>query len=391
MGGRQIDSYQELFYTGKESFEARGAQIHMETPVTEVDFANKVVHCRKLDGTTFQESYDKLILATGLLPISSNLPGINFLKLFQEGQEVDRQISDSAVKKVAVTGAGYTGVEIAEAARRRGKEVLLFDVAPCSLATYYDTWFTGDMDQNLRDHGIETHFSEGATAYIGTDRVEAIETAKGRYDVDMVINAICFVPNSELGRDHLDCLSNGAYRVGRHQRTSDPDVYAIGDCASLYSNALRGETYIALAASAVRSGIVAGHNVGVTPLEAAGVQGSNGISIFGLRMVSTGLSVKAAEKNGLKVKYSDFEDLQRPSFMKENSKVKIRLVCEAESRRLVGAHMASREDISMAIHLFSLAVAEGVTADKLKLLDIFFLPRFSQPYNYITMAALKAE
>ena len=67
------------------------------------------------------------------------------------------------------------------------------------------------------------------------------------------------------------------------------------------------------------------------------------------------------------------------------------LVYEEDSRRLVGAQMASTEDISMGIHVFSLAIEEGVTIDKLKLLDIFFLPHFNQPYNYITMAALKAE
>ena len=394
--GRQIDSYENLFYTNKEAFEAKGAQIYMETSVTRIDFEKKIVYCEKKDGSAFEESYDKLILATGSLPISPNLPGkdlkgISFLKLFQEGQEVDRQISDPAVKRVAVVGAGYIGVEIAEAAKRRGKDVLLFDVAPCSLASYYDTWFTDDMDKNLQDHGIETHFCERATAYKGTERVEAIVTDKGEYPVDMVINAIGFIPNTELGREHLQCLANGAYHVDNHQQTSDPDVYAVGDCASIYSNALRAETYIALATNAVRSGIVAGHNVGGTKLDAIGVQGSNGISIFGYNMVSTGLSVRAAEKNGMKVKYSDFEDLQRPGFMKENAKVKIRLVYEEDSRRLVGAQMASTEDISMGIHVFSLAIEEGVTIDKLKLLDIFFLPHFNQPYNYITMAALGAD
>ena len=136
---------------------------------------------------------------------------------------------------------------------------------------------------------------------------------------------------------------------------------------------------------------MAGHNIGGTPLESIGVQGSNGISIFGYNMVSTGLSVSAAEKNGMKVSYTDYEDLQKPGFMKENAKVKIRIVYETESRRVVGAQMASTEDISMGIHMFSLAIEEGVTIDKLKLLDIFFLPHFNQPYNYITMAALNAK
>lgn len=394
--GRQIDSYENLFYTNKEAFEAKGATIYMETSVTNIDFSNRVVCCQKSNGETFQETYDKLVLATGSLPISPDLPGkdlkgLSFLKLFQEGQEVDRQICDPTVKRVAVIGAGYIGVEIAEAAKRRGKDVLLFDVAPNSLASYYDTWFTDDMDKNLHEHGIETHFGERATAYKGTDRVEAIVTDKGEYPVDMVVNAIGFIPNTALGRDHLKCFKNGAYHVDRHQQTSDPDVYAVGDCATIYSNALQADTYIALATNAVRSGIVAGHNIGGTPLESIGVQGSNGISIFGYNMVSTGLSVRAAEKNGLKVKYTDYEDLQKPAFMKENAKVKIRLVYEESTRRLVGAQMASTDDISMGIHVFSLAIEEGVTIDKLKLLDIFFLPHFNQPYNYITMAALGAE
>ena len=99
----------------------------------------------------------------------------------------------------------------------------------------------------------------------------------------------------------------------------------------------------------------------------------------------------AAERFGMDVEYTDFEDTQRPGFMKENEDVKIRIVYEKSTRRIVGAQLSSREDVSMAIHMFSLAIEEGVTIDKLKLLDIFFLPHFNKPYNYITMAALNAK
>lgn len=394
--GRQIDGYEGLFYTNKEAFAAKGAKILMETSVDRVDFDGKTVYGTTKDGAKVEESYDKLILATGSRPISPNVPGrdldgIHFLKLFQEGQAVDREISKDSVKTVAVIGAGYIGVEIAEAAKRRGKNVLLFDAAGRSLPSYYDTWFTDDMDKNLADHGIDLHFGELVREYKGTDRVAAVVSDAGEYPVDMVINAIGFGPNAELGKDHLELFANGAYLVDRHQQTSDPAVYAVGDCATIYSNALQKTTYIALASNAVRSGIVAGYNVGGTPVESEGVQGSNGISIFGLNLVSTGLSVEAAEKNGLKVKYTDHEALQRPAFMEDNAKVKIRIVYEADSRRIVGAQLSSTEDISMGIHMFSLAIAKGVTIDELKLLDLFFLPHFNEPYNYITMAALKAE
>lgn len=394
--GRQIDSYENLFYTKREDFENKGARISMETTVDRIDYDKKEVHCLSKNGGSFVESYDKLILATGSVPISPKVPGrdlenIHFLKRFQDGQAVDELLSTEGIENVAVIGAGYIGVEIAEAAKRRGKNVLLFDAMERSLPSYYDKWFTDDMDAILKEHDIELHFGELAKEYKGDTKVEAIVTDKGEYNVDLVINAIGFLPNNELGKDHLELFKNGAYLVDLHQKTSDPNVYAVGDCATIYSNALNDTTYIALATNAVRSGIVAGYNVGGVALESTGVQGSNGISIFGLHMVSTGLSVEAAAKNGIAVKYTDFEDLQRPGFMKQNAKVKIRIVYEESSRRVVGAQLSSKEDISGVIHMFSLAIEEQVTIDKLKLLDIFFLPHFNQPYNYITMAALSAE
>ena len=394
--GRQIDSYEGLFYTCADAFAKKGAKISLETTVDSIDFTKKVVYGTKKSGEKFEETYDKLILATGSLPISpalagNDLEGINFLKLFQEGQEVDKEISNPDVKEVAVIGAGYIGVEIAEACLLRGKKVRLFDIAPTSLASYYDKTFADDMDKAISDAGIETHFGEKVLEYKGNGRVSSIVTEKGEYPADLVINAIGFMPNNALGKDHLELWKNGAYAVDKYQQTSDPDVYAVGDCATIYSNALRDKTYIALASNAVRTGIVAAHNIGGTKLEGIGVQGSNAICVFGRKLASTGLSVAAAEKAGLEVEYTDFEDTQRPGFMRENEDVKIRIVYEKSTRRIVGAQLSSKEDVSMAIHMFSLAIEEGVTIDKLKLLDIFFLPHFNKPYNYITMAALSAK
>lgn len=396
--GRQIDSFEQLFYTNSDVIEGKGATIHMETIVDHIDFDNKVVYATDVNGTKYEEAYDKLILATGSVPIAPNIEGSNLenvqcVKIFQDGQQADKSLADARVKDVAVIGAGYIGVEIAEAARRRGKNVRLFDAAETCLSTYYDEWFSKDMDKVLQANGIETHYNELVKEYKGNEnnQVQTVVTDKGEYKADLVLMAIGFRPNNELGKAHLETFTNGAYKVDLHQQTSDPSVYAVGDCATIYSNAIEDTTYIALATNAVRSGIVAGHNVCGTPLESIGVQGSNGISIFEYNMVSTGLNLSAAKKAGIDVLYTDFEDLQKPAFMKDNARVKIRIIYEKSTRRVVGAQLASYEDISMTIHMFSLAIEEKVTIDKLKLLDIFFLPHFNQPYNYITMAALSAE
>ncbi|MGO3202050.1 MAG: H2O-forming NADH oxidase [Ruoffia tabacinasalis] len=394
---REVENRNDLFYTESKDFEDKGARILMETTVDRVDYNNKVVHAVTKDGEEIEESYDKLILATGSKPIEPNVPGkdldgIHFLKLFQEGQAVDEELNSDKIEKVAVIGAGYIGVEIAEAIQRRGKQVLLFDAMSTSLSNYYDEEFAQIMDKNLADNGIDLHFDELAEAYEGEEgRVKAIKTNKGHYDVDLVVNAIGFRPNNDLGQDHLELFANGAYLVDRHQQTSDPDVYAIGDCATVYSNALQDTAYIALASNAVRSGIVGGHNVAGTDLEHVGVQGSNGISIFGLNLVSTGYSVKACQRFGIDVDYVEHEDVQKSPYMSDNETVKIRIVFEKGTRRIVGAQIASHYDMSATIHMFSLAIQQKVTIDTLKLTDIFFLPHFNQPYNYITMAALKAK
>lgn len=395
--GRQIQGTEGLFYSSPEILRQKGAEIFAETEVKHIDYRAKTVTAVTRDGQEITDGYDKLILAMGSVPIRPRIPGIDLenvrhVKLFQDGQAIDAILDAEDIRNVVIVGAGYIGVEIAEAAQRRGKKAALFEAADTSLSGYYDPWFTEDMDKNLAEHGIELHFGEPITEICGEGRVKSVKTEKGEYPADLVLLAIGFVPNSALAGDHLEKFRNGAIFVDRHQRTSDPDVYAIGDCATVWDNASDRTEYIALATNAVRSGIVAGHNVCGTAIESSGVQGSNGISIYGYNMVSTGLNLAAAKKAGFDPLHTDYEDLQKPGFIQNNNdKVKIRIVYDRASRRILGAQMASHQDISMGIHMFSLAIEQQLTIDRLALLDIFFLPHFNQPYNYITMAALNAE
>ena len=394
--GNQIDGSEGLFYSSKEALESKGAVVHMETEVERVDFENKVVYATDKDGKTYEESYDKLVLATGSIPIipqveGSDLENIQKVKLFQHAQEViDKLEADKSIENVAVIGAGYIGVELVEAFKLNGKNVTLIDIADTCLPTYYDTKFTDMMKQRLADSGISLKFNQQVTGFQGDTKVSAVVTDKEVIPADMVVWAVGFRPNNLLGKDHLELFRNGAYQVNDCQQTSDPSVYAVGDCTTVKDNAVGGRNYIALATNAVRSGVIAGHNVCGTALETVGVQGSNAISILGLHMISTGLTVAKAEQSGLDVAYTDYSDLQRGTFIRENNMVHLRIVFEKQSRRIVGAQIASEQDVSGIIHMFSLAIQEGVTIDKLKLLDIFFLPHFNQPYNYITMAALTA-
>ncbi len=394
--GNQIDGPEGLFYSSKEKLEAKGAVIHMETGVERIDFDKKIVYAKTKEGKEIAENYDKLLLATGSLPIVLNIPGkdlenVQFVKLYQDAASVIEKLKNKDIKKITVVGAGYIGVELAEAFERHGKKVTLIDFADTCLPNYYDKEFTDMMKENLASHNINLQFGQKVLEIKGDTKVEAVVTDKGVYPSDMVILAIGFRPNNSLGKDRLELFKNGAYKVNLKQETSIKDVYAIGDCATVYDNSIHDTNYIALATNAVRSGIVAANNICGTEIESLGVQGSNGIAIYGLNMVSTGLTLHKAKALGINAAATDYADLQKPAFIKKNNPVKIRIVYDMDTRKVLGAQMASKEDISMGIHMFSLAVQEGVTIDKLKLLDILFLPHFNQPYNYITMAALTAK
>ncbi len=395
--GGQISKPDGLFYSNKEKLESQGAKVNMNSKVERIDFDKKFICATLEDGQKVEESYDKLILATGSLPIVPPIPGrdlenVQLVKLFQNAEEVINKLENPDIKTIAVVGAGYIGVELAEAFERHNKKVIMVDIAKTSLSSYYDPEFSALMDKNLSDHGIQLAFGETVKEIKGNGKVEAIVTDKNEYQCDMVILAIGFRPNTELGKEYLETMPNGAYIVDETQQTSMKDVYAIGDCATVYFNATGERSYIALATNAVRSGIIAAHNACGKKLETIGVQGSNAISIYDLKLVSTGLSEQRAKQLGMDVLSTSFEDLQKATFIETtNPKVNIKIVYDAKTRAIVGAQMASTYDMSMGIHMFSLAIQEKVTIDKLKLLDIFFLPHFNQPYNYITMAALSAK
>jgi NADPH-dependent 2,4-dienoyl-CoA reductase/sulfur reductase-like enzyme len=395
--GKQIGGPEGLFYSSKDQLEKMGAKIFMETKVRKIDFDARKVYVSGKDGSAKEESYDKLILATGSQPIVPDVPGKNLqnvqiVKLYQHASEVIEKLKNESLQKVVVVGAGYIGVELAEAFRRSGRTVTMIVLANTSLANYFDEPFTDRTNAVLAENGIDLRYGERLLEIKGDGKVKSVKTDKGEYEADMVVLCIGFKPNNELGKEKLRLFKNGAYLVNDKQETRISGVYAIGDCATVYDNTIEDVNYIALATNAVRSGLVAAYNVCGVPVKSLGVQGSNGIHIFGYKMVSTGVTLAKAIAAGYDAGYTDFEDYQKPGFItSDNEKVMIRIVYDKKSRRVLGAQLASKFDISMAIHMFSLAIQEHVSIDRLKLLDIFFLPHFNQPYNYITMAALGAK
>ena len=248
----------------KKKLEAKGAKVYMNSPVLSIDYDNKVVTA-EVDGKEHKESYDKLIFATGSTPIlppiegveivkgnrefKATLENVQFVKLYQNAEKVINKLEDKSkhLERIAVVGGGYIGVELAEAFERLGKEVVLVDIVDTVLNGYYDKDFTQMMAKNLEDHNIRLALGQTVKAIEGEGKVERLITDKETFDVDMVVLAVGFRPNTALADGKIELFRNGAFLVDKKQETSIPGVYAVGDCATVYDNARKDTSYIALA------------------------------------------------------------------------------------------------------------------------------------------------
>eukprot|EP01067_Filipodium_phascolosomae_P000285 Filipodium_phascolosomae@DN1236_c0_g1_i1.p1 len=394
-----VNDVESLFYSNPEKLEKMGAEIRMNHDVTKVEPEKKSLSVKNLkDGEEFEEKYDKLIYAGGSWPLSfpmenDHLGNIEICKLFQHAKRLIELADDPKVKHVAVIGAGYIGIELAEAYNDKGKQVTLLDICKRVVPRYFDTDFTDRMEQSIRDSGVTLALGEKVLGFEGSgEKVTTVKTDKGTYEADLVIKCIGFKPNTEFF-PKADKVRNGALKVNEYLQTSIPDVYAIGDCAALYEASSQQHQNVALATNAVKSGVVAASHIsGLTAVKLQSVVGTNAISVFGNKLASTGMSEEAATAMGLTVASSTFEDNDRPEFMNTFDRVKTKIVYEKESLRLVGAQIGSYGDQSHteAIFYLALAIQKGMKIPEIAFSDVYFLPHFNKPFNFILGAMMQA-
>ncbi len=396
--GDVINSPEGLFYATPESLKEQGIKVNMKHDVTDVSFKDKKIIVKNLEtNEEFEQKYDKLIFASGSWPILPPIPGsdlknIKYAKIYQNAVDVIDTLKNDSVNDVTVVGAGYIGVELAEAFKLKGKKVTLindFEV----LNRYYDEEFQKRMHDRLVENGINVKIGERAIEFKGNAEgfVNEVITDKGSYKTDLVLMSIGFKPNTEFLKDSgLEFDARGAIITNNKQETNIKDVYAVGDCTTVYNNAIEDNMNICLATNAVRTGIVSAYNACDVDVEMLGVQGSNAIHIFGLTLCSTGLTEQEAKNAGFDVDSVTVTEWLKPEFMPDNDKVTLKVVWDKKSKRILGAQMASDTDITLALHFFSLAVQEKYPITKLALTDLFFLPHFNQPHNFITKAGLIA-
>jgi NADPH-dependent 2,4-dienoyl-CoA reductase/sulfur reductase-like enzyme len=390
----------DLFYSDCDELGKLGAEVHMNTEVTAIDPFKKTVTAKDLaTGEERAVSYDKLIYSAGSWPVdfkveNRDLENIYVCKLFQHASELIAKAGDPEIKSVAIIGAGYIGIELAEAYHQRGKKVTLVDLQDRVVPAYFDTEFTDRLQSDIRRNGVNLVLGARLTGYIGGEdgKVKKIVTNHGSFDADLVIQCVGFKPNTALLPD-ADKLENGALKVDAAMQTSIPDIYAIGDSVAIYHAATGTYRHVALATNAVKGGVVAASQInGLKQVRLDSITGTNAICVFDNKLASTGLSETAARAAGLDVASSFYVDNDRPEFMNDTEEVGVKLIFEKETFRLVGAQIGSYGEGSHTECIFylSLAIQKQMTLLELAMTDVYFLPHFNKPFNFIISAILQA-
>ena len=385
-----------LFYSNPEELKSLGADVNMQHNVTNIDTKTKKITVENMTtGEEFEDSYDKLVLTMGSWPIIPPIDGINsknvvLCKNYNQAKEIIERKTDK--QKITVVGGGYIGIELVEAFANDGKDVTLIDGLDRILNKYLDPEFTDVLEEEIGNHGVKIHLNEMVQGFRDNEAGDktTVVTSGGEYESEMIILCVGFRPSTELVKDQVKMLGNGAIIVDDYMQTSVPDVYAAGDSCAVNYNPNNGHAYIPLATNAVRMGFLVGKNINGPKMKYRGTQSTSGLHLFGYNIGSTGVTDSSSENFGLKTKSVLFEDYYRPEFMPTNEKVLMKLVYEEGTTRIVGGQVMSKYDITQSANTLSLAIQAKMTIEDLALVDFFFQPHFDRPWNYLNLLAQKA-
>ncbi|MDQ0514331.1 NADPH-dependent 2,4-dienoyl-CoA reductase/sulfur reductase-like enzyme [Mycoplasmoides fastidiosum] len=411
-----------LFYSNAAELESLGAKIHMKHQVVEVNYQQKFVVVKNLvDDSTFQESFDTLIYAGGSWPIimpfhKPEYKGIKLCKSYAQALQLIEDAKTSDIKNVTILGAGYIGIELTEAfAHAGGKNVTLIDMENRIMPRYFDTEFTDQVEEKMRAEGINLVMSSKVVELLVDNdnnvtglRAENCETkAITEVQADLVISCVGFFPQTSLLTNAVPNLllsRNKAIAVNQYAQALDtnhqpvPGIYVIGDAAAAYYAPTKTHENVALATNAVKLGAVAASHINsqlnpvLGQIKLESIAGSNAICVFDFAYASTGLSHEGAKRLGLEVDSFFHEANDRCEFMNVYAPVRIKLVWEKNTMRLLGAQIGSprKDSHAESIFVLALAIQKNMTIFDLLTLDFFFLPHLNKPLNFVLYSAIRA-
>ena len=391
--GGFFDDSNEMIARTPEAFREAGVEIHTKHEVTNVDFSNKKVTVKNLNtNEVLEESYDKLMIASGaraIIPPIKNidLENVVTLKSMDDGNKLRELMSKEENKKIAIIGAGFIGLEAAEAAKHRGKEVTVIQLQDRVLQEVFDKDITDLLEEELRENGVNLLLSETVTELIGDGKVSKVKTNKREIEADIVILATGVKPNTDfLNCDEIKMIRNGAIVVDKYGRTSVEDVYAAGDCATINSLITDREIYVPLATGANKLGRIVGENLAGQNNSFQGSMASSCIKVMNMEAARTGLSEKEVLNLGFNYKTKFITDMNQTSYYPGRERIYVKLIYDAHTRVILGGQVAGYKDAVQRCNVLAGCIYAKMTTEQLGMLDLCYAPPFSRTWDVLNVA-----
>ncbi|MCK1798934.1 FAD-dependent oxidoreductase [Streptomyces sp. XM4193] len=395
----------ELVARSPQEHRERGVDVRTRTEVTTLDVEGSRVRTRERDsGREEWTGYDELVLATGARPIRPPLPGIDAegvhaVQTLGDGERLladlaalDRRRADEQPSAVVV-GAGYIGVEMAEALLRHGYRVTLVDRAEEPMTTL-DPDMGAHVREALNRMEVATALGSAVTA-LETDaqgRVRAVTTETDRHEAELVVLGMGVQPLTDLARDAgLPLGDSGGVLTDLAMRVRGHDnIWAAGDCVEVLDRITGAHRHIPLGTHANKQGQVVGRNIGGDYATFPGVVGTAVSKVCELEIGRTGLLEAQARAAGLRWVTVTVEATSRAGYYPGAAPMRVKLLAERRTGRLLGAQIVGREGAGKRVDIAAVALTAGMTVEQMTMLDLGYAPPFSPVWDPVLVAARKA-
>ncbi len=391
-----VKRLEDMFYASPAELRRMGANVLTRHEVASVDADAHTAQIHQLDDDTFFSfHYDKLIMATGSTSHRPTMKGADHPRVLLCKSYVQAQKLAEVAKNcpsIAIVGGGYVGTELAQSFATQGHQVTLIEANPQILQHYLDVDNANKAATLLRDHQIDIRLNESVLSFHENDQERlTIETSTETITVDLAILVVGFKPVTSLLDGQVTLDKHGAIITNEYQQSSNPDIYAAGDCAVTRYNPTGTTAYVPLASAAVRQGRLAGINVFGNQIPNHGTQGSSAMQLFDYCFATTGLTLQNAFHQGLTTCHAiTWRGTWRPGYMPDSARLTITLVYDRPSRRILGAQLISQHEVAQSANTISVAIQNNNTIDDLGAIDMLFQPHFNEPFNYLNLAAQQA-
>ncbi len=391
-----VKSKENLIARKPEVFiEKQNIDVRIRHEVLEIDIRNKQVKVKNLDkNEEFIESWDELLIATGSSAIFPDVQGIDAKGIFEltslkKGADAKDFIKMNNPQKAVIIGGGYIGLEMAETLLDRGMDVSLIDMA---------SQLMNSMDQDITDSIAEYMKAEGVKLFLNEkldhfetnkeDIIKTVVTDKQTHKADIVIVGIGVKPNTGLAvRAGIKLGENDAIHVNKKMQTSVPGVWAAGDCAESFHLVKAKQVHVPLGTVANKQSLVAGINIAGGNIEFPGVLGTAITKFRELEIARTGLSEKEAKNLDFKFIAKTIDSTTLSSYYPYTGKIKVKLVAEKNSGRILGAQIVGRQGAGKRIDTIAAAITAKMNLQNIVDMDLSYAPPFSPVWDPVQIAA----